>query len=138
VTNKLPPMHYVVCCSIRKLGLNYNNVHACPDGCVLYEEENAILNTCPKCSKSRWMEGNTTIVAKIIKHFLLIPRLKYMWRSKEITGMLIGHTKPCQHLYWRSRRFNGNVEHRTSPPTMSGLDIIRYTSWRQSYLDQGG
>jgi len=39
VNKKLPSTHYEVRKSIRKLGLNYRNIHACPDGCVLFEEE---------------------------------------------------------------------------------------------------
>lgn len=91
--NKLPGTHYVARRSIRKLGLNYNNVHACPDGCVLFEEEHADLDSCPKCSKSRWIEGSSAIPVKVIRHFPLIPRLKRMWRSSEIAGMLTGYTK---------------------------------------------
>src|SRR4051794_21242472 len=33
--NKLPRSHYAATTSIRRLGLDYNNIHACPDGCVL-------------------------------------------------------------------------------------------------------
>lgn len=91
--NKLPNSHYAAAKTIRQLGLDYHNIHACPDGCVLYEDENAELHSCPKCSKSRWLEGTNSIPAKVIRHFPLIPRLKRMWRSTEIAGMLTGHTK---------------------------------------------
>lgn len=91
--NKLPNSHYAAAKTIRRLGLHYNNIHACPDGCVLYEEEHSQLQTCPKCSKSRWMQGTNSIPAKVIRHFPIIPRLKRMWRSPEIAGMLMGHTK---------------------------------------------
>jgi hypothetical protein len=93
VGNKLPNSHYVASKTIRRLGLNYNNIHACPDGCVLYEDEHADLTVCPKCSKSRWLEGTNSIPAKVIRHFPLVPRLKRMWRSPEIAKMLRGHTK---------------------------------------------
>lgn len=95
--NKLPGSHYAARKTIQKLGLNYNNIHACPDGCVLYEDEHADLNTCPHCFKSRWMEGRNCIPAKVIRHFPLIPRLKRMWRSQEIARMLTGHTKHVSH-----------------------------------------
>ena len=91
--NKLPGSHAVARKTIRRLGLNYNNIHACPDGCVLYEDDLAELNECPKCSKSRWMEGTSSIAAKVIRHFPLIPRVKRMWRSPEIAQMLTGYTK---------------------------------------------
>jgi len=67
--NKLPQTHYNARQSIRKLGLNYNNIHACPDGCVLFEDEHVALQSCPKCSKSRWIQGSTTISAKLFVIF---------------------------------------------------------------------
>ena len=91
--NKMPNSHYAAAKTIRKLGLEYNNIHACPDGCVLYEGEHEETQTCPKCSKSRWLEGTNSIPAKVIRHFPLIPRLRRMWRSPEIAAMLTGHTK---------------------------------------------
>lgn len=89
--NKLPKSHYAAAKTIRKLGLDYNNIHACPDGCVLYEDDHAELQTCPQCSKSRWLEGTNCIPAKVIRHFPLIPRLQRMWRSPEIATMLTGY-----------------------------------------------
>jgi len=86
-------MHYEARKSIWKLDLNYENIHACPDGCVLFEEALANSECCSECNISRWLEGNTTIAAKVIRHFPLIPRIQRMWRSVEIVGMLIGYTK---------------------------------------------
>ena len=71
--NKLPRSHYVATKSIRRLGLEYNNIHACTEGCVLYKDDYAELETSPKCSKSRWLEGTNSIPAKVIRHFPLIP-----------------------------------------------------------------
>jgi hypothetical protein len=91
--NKLPCSHYAAAKTIRKLGMNYNNIHACPDGCVLYDGDHTELNVCPNYSKSQWMEGTNNVPSKVIRHFPLIPRLKRMWRSPEIAGMLTGYTK---------------------------------------------
>ena len=91
--NKLPRSHHAAAKTIRKLGLDYNIIHACPDGCVLYEGDHALLDTCPQCSKSRWVEDSNSIPAKVIRHFPLIPRLKRMWRSPELATMLTGYTK---------------------------------------------
>ncbi len=82
--NKLPGTHYEARKSIRKLGLNYNTVHACRNGCILFQEEHSTVDSCPECSSSRWMDGTKSILAKVIRHFPLIPRLKRMWRSSEI------------------------------------------------------
>ena len=39
------------------------------------------------------MDGSNTIPAKVIRQFPLIPRLKCMWRSSDIAGMLTGYRK---------------------------------------------
>jgi hypothetical protein len=91
--NLLPSSHYAATKTIRKLGLDYNIIHACPDGCVLYEGDHAELDACPKCLQSRWVEGTNSIPAKVIRHFPLIPQLRRMWRSAEIASMLTGYKK---------------------------------------------
>ena len=93
ISNKLPKTHYAARKSIRCLGLHYNNIHACPNGYILYDEEYATHDTCPKCTKRRWLDGSNNIPARVIRHFPLIPRLKRMWRSSEIARLLRGHTK---------------------------------------------
>ena len=45
---------------------------------------------------------------------------------------------PRYHPYRRNCQFNGKTEHRFQPKPMTGEDIIRYATWRQSYLDLGG
>ena len=89
----LPKIHYAARKSIRRLGLHYNNIHACPRGCVLYDEEYATHERCPKCTQGRWLDGTNNIPARVIRHFPLIPRLKRMWRLFEIARLLRGHTK---------------------------------------------
>jgi len=59
--NQLPGTHYLARKSIRRLGLNYRSIHACPDGCVLYEDDFAELNSYLKCTKSRWMDGTDAV-----------------------------------------------------------------------------
>jgi hypothetical protein len=57
--NALLHSHYEAQKLIRKLGLNYELIHSCPSGCVLYRGEYVDLNVCPKasCGKSRYIAG---------------------------------------------------------------------------------
>jgi len=48
--NKFLGTHYEARKSIRRLGLHYNNVHACPNGCIFYEEVYVALENCPNCT----------------------------------------------------------------------------------------
>jgi hypothetical protein len=93
VSNKLPKTHYAARKSIRRLGLHYNNIHACPNGCILYDEEYATYDRCPKCTQRRWIDGTDNIPARVVRHFPLVPRLKRMWCSSEIARLLRGHNK---------------------------------------------
>lgn len=59
-------------------------------------------------------------------------------RSSKIVYGGIRHYLPWLHPYRRNKRFNGANEHRTALFVVSGIDIIRYAVWWQSYLDLGG
>jgi hypothetical protein len=76
--------------SVRKMGLDYNVIHCCPEGHVLFCGHLQDLDSClhPGCGKSRWIPGSTLIPAKVIRHFLLIPRLKRMFQSPSIAKLL--------------------------------------------------
>jgi len=50
----------------------------------------------------------------------------------------VRHYLPRYHPYRKNRRFNGMDEQCSTPSVVSGLDVIRYATWRQSYLDLGG
>ena len=71
--NKLPKNHYAARKSIRRLGLHYNNIHACSNGCILYDDEHASFGRCSKCTQPCWVDGTNNILAKVIRHFPLIP-----------------------------------------------------------------
>jgi hypothetical protein len=88
--NMLPPSHYEAKKLIRKLGLNYNIIHACPAGHILYRNEHKNLESCPKagCGLSRFISRSTCIPAKVIQHFPLIPRLLRMMHSEKIANLL--------------------------------------------------
>jgi hypothetical protein len=36
--------------------MTYEQIHACPKGCVLFRKEYAEANYCPKCKSSKFME----------------------------------------------------------------------------------
>jgi hypothetical protein len=36
--------------------MTYEQIHACPKGCVLFRKEYAEAKYCPKCKSSRFME----------------------------------------------------------------------------------
>jgi hypothetical protein len=41
---------------LRALKMTYEQIHACPKGCMLFRKEYAEAKYCPKCKLSRFME----------------------------------------------------------------------------------
>ncbi|KAL3690308.1 hypothetical protein R1sor_016617 [Riccia sorocarpa] len=74
---------------VRKLGLNYISIHACPSGCVLFKGEYENLRTCPKCGAARYKEvGRNSILEKVLRYFPVIPCLQRMYKCREIAYLL--------------------------------------------------
>ena len=91
--NRLPRTYYEAKNIIRKLGLNYKQIHACPNGCILYRKEYENLSECPKsgCGRSRYMPNSQTSPSKVIRWFPIIPRVLRMFRSPAISKLLRYH-----------------------------------------------
>ena len=75
------------------LGLHYKSLHACPNDHVLFKKELANEVLCPQCGASQYREdvqGNK-VPSKVLRHFPLIPRIKHMFRCKEIASLMSWH-----------------------------------------------
>ena len=62
---------------ITKIGLGYENIHTCVNGCVLFWKNNASETECPKCKEPGYRLGlkSNSTPRKILCHFPVIPRL---------------------------------------------------------------
>jgi hypothetical protein len=76
---------------VRKLCLSYNIIPCYRKGCVLYRKQFEELNHCPKSDASRYVDSSSTINAKVLRYFFLIPQLHKMYRSLEIANLLKWH-----------------------------------------------
>jgi len=90
-TNALPRTQHEARHYIDRLGLAFNNIHACHNGCTLFWKDKAGFSKCPKCNSSRYVEGNNSIPVKILRHFPLIPRLLRMYRCRDIVTLMRWH-----------------------------------------------
>ncbi|CAA7061732.1 unnamed protein product [Microthlaspi erraticum] len=107
---------------IRKLGLNYKSIHACPNDCMLYWEGDAEREDCKVCEASRWkvseasrwkvsekstVSGSENITkkapAKVLRYFPLKPRLQRLFMS----------SKTAKHMTWHVTASNsdGKLRH---------------------------
>ena len=54
--NQLPKNYHAAKTLIKKLGLNYNTIHACQGGCALLRGQYEDATCCPKCKKPRYKD----------------------------------------------------------------------------------
>jgi hypothetical protein len=72
--NTLPKTFHEAKGLLMKLGLSYNTIHACRDGCCLFRKELEDATECPICHKSRYVDNSKSVPVKVLRHFPLIPR----------------------------------------------------------------
>ena len=98
--NTLPICNYEVKKFLCTMGLEYQKIHACPNGCVLYKDEFASLKTCPTCRLSRFKkkidensgdEDKDGPPAKVMWYLSIIPRFKRLFSIKEDVKNLKWH-----------------------------------------------
>lgn len=85
--NLLPRSHYEARKYVAKLGLSYNSIHACRNGCCLFRKELLGALSCPKCNAPRYKSETSQRPAKLLRHFPLIPRLRRMYRCKRLAEL---------------------------------------------------
>nr|XP_025662175.1 uncharacterized protein LOC112757838 [Arachis hypogaea] len=82
---------------IRKLSLDYVKIDACPNDCMLFEDEdpNNIQQTCSHCGASRWnskKKKKKKQAAKVLRYFPLKPRLQRLFMCR----------KTAEHMLWHA------------------------------------
>ena len=92
VGNCLPKTEYEASKILRKLGLAYNMIHACPNGCCLFKGDLEDSEQCPVCEHARYrMCGRSRVPSLILRHFPLIPQLQRMFSSKKLSKLNMWH-----------------------------------------------
>ena len=99
---------------IRKLGMTYESIHACPNDCMLCWEYDAEREVCKVCEASCWKDTKSTEVsgsgkkknrspAKVLRYFPLKPRLHRLFMS----------SKTAAHMRWHGSATNndGKLRH---------------------------
>ncbi|CAM8965424.1 unnamed protein product [Rhodiola kirilowii] len=76
--NKYPGSYREIKHVLSNLGLNYEVIHACEHGCVLYYKELSDLDNCPVCGEARYdyVDGNRKAAKKFVRYFPITPRLQ--------------------------------------------------------------
>ncbi|XP_028801481.1 uncharacterized protein LOC114756712 [Neltuma alba] len=124
--NVLPNSVYEAKKILSQMGMGYEKIHVCPNDYILYKEEYADLNKCPKCRSSRYKvkkhkdssddgDANETTKGqplKVLWYLPIIPRFKGLFanatEAKKMTwhvdekisdGKYLRH--PADSLQWK-------------------------------------
>ncbi|CAK8566392.1 unnamed protein product [Lathyrus sativus] len=111
--NVLPSRTYEAKRLLCSIGMSYEKIHACPNDCMLFRNEYASLDMCPKCSAPRYKKKETT-PAKTLWYFPIIPRFRRMYRNAE----------DAKNLTWyaKERVVNGMLRHPADSPQRAKID----------------
>jgi hypothetical protein len=92
VPNSLPTSEGIATSMLSRLGLRYDNIDACRNGCVLFRREYADLEICPVCEAGRFKRvGRSRVPVKVLRHFPLVPRLKRMFSTPQLASLMTWH-----------------------------------------------
>ena len=112
VGNCLPKTEYEASKMLRKLGLAYKMIHACPRGCCLFKGDLEELEKCPVCEADRYrMSGRSRVPTLILRHFPLIPQLQRMFSSRKLSKLNVWH-----HF---NKSIDGKMRHTADSPQWS-------------------
>jgi hypothetical protein len=90
--NTLPINEYEASNTLKKLGLTYNVIHACPKGHMLFHGQYVNDQNCPQCGLARYkLVGKSLVPQKVLKHFPIIPRLKRMYSTPGQASLMTWH-----------------------------------------------
>ena len=92
--NEMPESRDVAKKILTDVGMDYTTIHACQNDCILFRGEYANLDVCPKCQESRYRQdlSSTTIPAKVLRHFPIIPRISHMFKCRSIAKLMAWHS----------------------------------------------
>ncbi|CAM8877247.1 unnamed protein product [Rhodiola kirilowii] len=93
--NNYPSCYKDVKKVLKNLGLGYETIHACEQGCILYYKEHKDRVICPVCGVGRYIENESKskIPKKTLKDFPLTPRLQRLYMSPHIAGQMRWHAR---------------------------------------------
>ncbi|XP_071694952.1 uncharacterized protein [Rutidosis leptorrhynchoides] len=109
--NELPVSTYYAKKLMCPMGLEIQRIHACPNDCMLYRNENDNLHECKVCGTSRYKRGKPTDEdsdengrpAKVLWYFPIIPRLKTLFENAKTSKLLRWHAE--------ERKKDGKIRH---------------------------
>lgn len=93
--NTLPRSYLEARKVLKEVGMEYNIIHCCANGCCLYRGALANAMECPQCNEKRYREDTIgkKIPQKVMRYFPLIPRLRHMYGRKKLAHLMTWHSQ---------------------------------------------
>ena len=93
--NCQPESMYQAKALTKRLGLDFRNIHVCPRGCVLFDQEDTKeLERCPRCGAPRYKDMlSRTRPLKVLRFFPVTPRLKRFFRIHVLSKLMRWHSE---------------------------------------------
>ena len=115
--NEMPESRDVAKKILTDVGMDYTTIHACQNDCILFRGEYANLDVCPKCEESRYQQdlSGTTIPAKVLRHFPIIPQISHMFKCPSIAKLMAWHST--------SRSSDGVMRTPADSPAWQHIDL---------------
>ncbi|XP_071695199.1 uncharacterized protein [Rutidosis leptorrhynchoides] len=106
--NELPVSTYQAKKLMCPIGLEIHRIHACPNDCMLYRNEDKDLHQCKVCGTSRYKRGKPTDnvdsdvsengpPTKLLWYLPIIPRLKRLFANEKDAKLLCWHAKDSKN-----------------------------------------
>ena len=95
----LPKSMYEAQKLLRALKMPYEQIHACPKGCILFRKEHAEAKYCPKCESSQFVEVDSgdgqkrqlAVPVKVLRYLPPIPRIQRLFMTEESAKQMTWH-----------------------------------------------
>jgi hypothetical protein len=80
---------------MKEIGMDYQNIDACPNGHIIYYGQYALENECPQCQISRYQidKASKKVRRKVLHYILIIPRFQQLFRCQSLAQFMDFHAK---------------------------------------------
>ena len=87
----LPSTCREACQSLVELGIEYKQIHACQNDCILYRGEYQNKQECLVCKEKRYRTDVQipTVPNKVLRHMPFIPKIQQMFRCKSLAQLMV-------------------------------------------------
>ena len=91
--NDLPRTYRYLCYVMKEIGMEYQDIDACPNDRIIYYGKHAWKTKFPQCQRNRYRRNKLTkrFPQKVLRHIPIIPCLHRLLKCESITQFMDYH-----------------------------------------------